>query len=221
MLIRADLHLHTDASSDAIITPEEVIHLSQERGLGAIAVTDHNSLAGALAVARLAPPGLRVIAGEEVLSRNGELLGFFLKEKVAPGMDAFDTAQAIRAQGGLVGAPHPLDPWRHALGAPVLEALHRAGLLDFAEARNGRVVRSRLNQEAEEWARRHGVPCSAGSDAHTPAELGRCTVLMADFSTPQEFLAALREGKLEGEPVLPWTRIMNGVRRRLRKIGKN
>ncbi len=215
MLIRADLHLHTNASADALMTPEELIRLSQEHGLGAIAVTDHNCLAGALTAARLAPPGLRVIVGEEVLSRNGEILGLFLKEKVAPGMDAFGTARAIRAQGGLVGAPHPLDPWRHALGAPVLEALYRSGLLDFVEARNCRVLRRRFNEEAEEWARRRGIPCSAGSDAHTPTELGHCTVLMAAFATPQEFLAALREGELQGKPWLPWARVVNSVRRRL------
>ncbi len=215
MLIRADLHLHTDTSSDALITPEELVRLCQEYGLGAVAVTDHNCLAGALAAAHLAPPELLVIAGEEVLSRNGEVLGLFLKEEVAPGMDAFATARAIRAQGGLVGAPHPLDPWRHALGAPVLEALHRSGLLDFVEARNSRVLCNRFNEEAEEWARRRGIPCSAGSDAHTPAELGRCTVLLANFATPQEFLSALREGELQGKPGVPWARIMNGVRRRL------
>jgi predicted metal-dependent phosphoesterase TrpH len=213
-LNRFDLHVHTTASHDSFLAPEELFAIARERGLAGVAVTDHNRLAGALALARETSPGLQIIVGEEVLTAVGELLGFFLQEELPIGRPAGETARAIRAQGGLVGVPHPCDPWRKALAPAALEALHRAGLLDFLEGRNGRVMWAGYNRRAEALGRRLGLPLTAGSDAHSAKELGDCTVLLPSFSGPHEFLAALKQGQLEGHSSA-LTRVLTRIRRAL------
>ena len=198
MLKRFDLHVHTTASSDSLLSPEELIVACHERGLAGVAVTDHNRLAGALALARTSQADLQIIVGEEVLTVQGELLGLFLQEEIPGGLSAEETARAIRAQGGLVGVPHPCDRWRKALQSWALEVLQRASLLDFIEGRNARVLWARYNRQAEQLGGRLGLPLTAGSDAHSPCELGACTVLLPTFASPREFLAALKQGRLEG-----------------------
>lgn len=205
-MIRADLHLHTAASPDSLLTPEDLIRACREQGLNCVAVTDHNRLDGALAVARQAPPELQVIAGEEVYTTAGELLGLFLDHEIPPARPAGETARVIRAQGGLVGVPHPCDGWRRALRLDVLRQLWQAGLLDFIEGLNGRSLRQQDNERAAALGRELGLPLSAGSDAHGAAEVGSCMVVMPAFATPEEFLAALARGQLAGRPSPLWAR---------------
>lgn len=183
----------------------------RRRRLQAVAVTDHNRLDGALELAGNAPADLIIVVGEEVRTAQGELLGLFLGEEVAPGQDAVATARAIRAQGGVVGVPHPVDRFRKTLPLPVVEALAQAGLLDFLEGRNGRVVRTRDNRCAEALGRRLGLPLTAGSDAHSALEVGACFTLLPAFSGPDEFLAALAQGELHGRPSPPWVHLLSSA----------
>ncbi len=209
MPIRLDLHVHTDASPDSLLTPTALLRACRERGLDGIAVTDHNRLDGALKVARLAPADLLVIVGEEVRTVQGELLGFFLREQLPPGQDALETARAIRAQGGLIGVPHPCDSFRRVLPSEALNALLQAGLLDFVEGRNGRVLWPGDNHRAEELGRRLGLPLTAGADAHSALEVGACTTQLPAFEGPREFLAALAEGQLQGRPSPVWIHLLS------------
>ena len=110
---RADLHIHT-TYSDGWPSPGAVIdHLVAAGDLDVIAITDHDSIEGALRAAdhasrlRRAP---HVIIGEEVSSRHGHILGLFMQKRVRPGMSAAATIHAIREQGGMAIAAHPF--WR-------------------------------------------------------------------------------------------------------------
>jgi predicted metal-dependent phosphoesterase TrpH len=220
MLERFDLHIHTTASHDSLLSPEELVAACRARGLAGVAVTDHDRLDGALALLRERPPDVQIIAGEEILTVQGEVLGLFMEEEIAPGLTAEETARAIRAQGGLVGVSHPCDRWRRALQPWALEALHRAGLLDFIEGRNARVMSPRYNRQAEALGRRLDLPLTAGSDAHSVGEVGACTVLLPPFSGPREFLRALEQGKLEGRSSA-LTRVIGRVRRWWVRRGKD
>ncbi|MGB9722452.1 MAG: PHP-associated domain-containing protein [Chloroflexia bacterium] len=220
MLRRFDLHLHTEASPDSLLSPAELLEVCLRKGLAGVAITDHDTIAGALEVLRLTPAGLQIIVGEEVASLQGEVLGLFLRKEVPAAMDVWATARAIRAQGGLVGVPHPCDSWRHVLPLEVVEELARAGLLDFVEGRNGRVLRQENNHRAEALGRRLALPLTAGSDAHSVWEVGACTVLLPAFSGPQEFLAALARGRLLGRPSPPWSKV-GSVVARLRRYGRS
>ena len=111
-LIKADFHMHTHFSPDSETPPEKLVARCVEVGLSCIAVTDHNTIEGALEVERIAP--FMVIVGEEVASSDGEITGLFLKEPVPKGLSPQETARRIKDQGGLVSLPHPFDRFRRA-----------------------------------------------------------------------------------------------------------
>src|SRR3990172_6711596 len=109
-LQRIDLHTHTHYSPDGIPSPKRFVEACHRKGLTCVAVTDHNTIRGALAVKEIAP--FTVIVGEEIRSSEGEIIGLFLGEEVHAGLPAEETIERIRAQAGLVSLPHPLDRFR-------------------------------------------------------------------------------------------------------------
>jgi predicted metal-dependent phosphoesterase TrpH len=110
-----DLHCHTKASFDSLSAPAAVIKAAAERGLTHLAITDHDRIDGALEAQALAPAGLTVIVGEEVKTRDGDLICVFLERGIPPGLSADETIAAAREQGALVGIPHPFDRLRGSL----------------------------------------------------------------------------------------------------------
>jgi len=185
-------------------------------GLTCIAVTDHNTIEGALETAKIAP--FRVIIGEEVKSAGGELTGLFLKEPVPKGLPPLETVKRIKAQGGLVSIPHPFDIYRRSVITPeaLAEVLPHADIIEAFNARNN--LQS-ANRKAADLAKRHGKLVSAVSDSHTAYEVGRTYTEMPDFNgTPQDFLRALGEAKLVARPTTPLIHAvttMTKVRKRL------
>ncbi len=209
-LIRADLHNHTHYSPDSILSPEHLLRRARKRKLDAVAVTDHNTIRGGLAARELAErecPEVRIIVGEEVRTRDGEILGLFLTEEVPRGLSAAETVDRIKAQGGLAGAPHPYDSFRSGLDERVMREL--APQLDFIEGLNARMILAMHNDRACGFAAKHGLPLSAASDAHSPREIGRAYVEMPDFETPQQFLDSLRAGRLRGRLSSPFIHMMS------------
>ena len=113
-----DLHCHTSASFDCLSSPASVVRAAASRGLTHLAITDHETVAGALEardLAREQTPALTVLVGEEVRTREGDLIAMFIERAVPRGMSAMETIAAIREQGGLVGVPHPFDRYRGSL----------------------------------------------------------------------------------------------------------
>ena len=98
--LRIDLHTHTHYSADSNAGLEDIIAAVRRRGLDAIAVTDHNKIEGALRLREMAP--FMVIVGEEVRTREGEIIGLFLSEVVPPDLSPEETVDRIEAQGGVV-----------------------------------------------------------------------------------------------------------------------
>ncbi len=186
-----DLHCHTSASFDCLASPASVVKAAAKRGLTHLAITDHDKIDGALRARDAAPDGLAVIVGEEVKTADGDLIALFLEHAVAPGRPARDTIAEVRAQGGLVGIPHPFDRYRGSmLTDPRLEAIGQ--LVDWVEAHNARVVGGSGNERAASFALELGLPGVAVSDAHSVLEVGVAyNALRGDPSTPAGLLAAL------------------------------
>ena len=165
-----DLHCHTSASFDCLAGPRSVVKAAAERGLTHIAITDHDRIEGALRARDAAPAGLTVIVGEEIRTADGDLIAMFLERAVAPHRPARETIEEVRAQGGLVGIPHPFDRFRGSmLKDPRLEAM--APLVDWVEAHNARVVGGSGNERAQAFALEMGLPGVAVSDAHSVIEV--------------------------------------------------
>jgi predicted metal-dependent phosphoesterase TrpH len=183
-----DLHCHTNASFDSLSAPRDVARVASQRGLTHLAVTDHDRIDGALAARDAAPEGLTVLVGQEIKTTAGDLVGVFLDRAVPTGLAPAEAIAAVREQGGLVGIPHPFDRFRNSLGED-LAAI--AGLVDWVEIHNSRLV-GKGNARAAEFAREHGLPGVAVSDAHTLLEVAvSYTILEGDPSTPDSLRAAL------------------------------
>ena len=199
-LIDVDLHMHTDHSGDCATPVEALLATARAQGLGAIAVTDHNEIAGAHAAHALAADyGVKVVVGEEVKTASqGEVIGLFLQDKIARGMTMAETVAEIRRQGGLVYVPHPFDRM-HAV--PDYEhLLDIVEHVDAIEVYNPRVAIGSFNEEAARFAAKYRIPAGAGSDAHVAQGLGSVRVRMRDFDGPEEFLESLREADILTRP---------------------
>src|SRR5580692_11206122 len=197
-LIDVDLHMHTDHSHDCATPVEVLLATAREQGLGAIAVTDHNEVSGALE-ARARASGVKVIVGEEVKTADeGEVIGLFIEERIPRDMTLAETIAEIKRQGGVVYVPHPFDrmhavpDYEHLL--PVLEEV------DAIEVFNPRVAIGAFNDEAARFATKYRIPAGAGSDSHVAQGLGSVRLRMRDFEGPQEFLQSLRDAEIVTRP---------------------
>ena len=199
-LIDVDLHMHTDHSHDCATPVESLLETARDRGLGAIAVTEHNEISGAVAAAAIADQyGVKVILGEEVKTASqGEVIGLFITEKIERGMTLAETVAEIKRQGGLVYVPHPFDrmhavpDYEHLL--PIVDQI------DLIEIYNPRVALDTFNEEAARFAAKYRIPAAAGSDSHVTQGLGTARVRMRDFDGPEEFLESLREAEIHSTP---------------------
>jgi glycosyltransferase involved in cell wall biosynthesis len=192
--VHVDLHMHTDHSPDCATPVDTLLDTAKRVGLGAIAITDHNEISGALE-ARERANGIKVIVAEEVKTADqGEVIGLFIEEKIPRGMTLQDTIAEIRRQGGLVYVPHPFDRM-HAV--PDYEhLLDVVEDIDAIEVFNPRVAFSAFNEEAARFAAKYRIVAGAGSDSHVAQGLGSVKIRMRDFDGPEEFLESLRDADI-------------------------
>ena len=193
-MLKVDLHMHTHFSHDSGAPSKSIVDRCLKTGLNCIAVTDHNTIRGALEVRDIAP--FPVIIGEEIRSSSGDIIGLFLKEEVPKGLSPLDTVEAIKAQGGLVMVPHPFDRFRPS--AIKYGALRQIlPYVDIIEAFNAHDLLRRDNERAAAFTREHQLLAAAVSDSHTPLELGRTYVELPDFDgTPESLRDALARANL-------------------------
>ncbi len=196
-LVRVDCHLHTVASGDAVTTLEELAERAVRAGLDVVCVTDHNETSAAVAASRR-DLGVRIIVGEEIRTPDGDIIGLFLAERVPYVLPVAEVVARIRAQGGLVYAPHPFDQDRSSLGR-VLPDLCAAGAVDIVEVFNAKTATQEPNERASALATAYALPGGAGSDAHDPPGIGAAYLEMPDFDGPASFLAALADARITGE----------------------
>ena len=211
--------MHTRYSPDSIMEPEKLVSRCMETGLDWVAITDHNTIAGALEVQRLA--SFRVIVGEEIKSQGGEIIGLFLQEAIPRGLPSLETVQRIKEQGGLVSVPHPFDHFRRSV-------IDRQALydilphVDIIEAFNARNTLQGDNRKALELALEHDILTSSVSDSHTPVEVGRTYVEIPDFDgTPAGLREALAQGNLVRRQITPLIHFLTTftkVRKRLTRL---
>jgi len=198
--IDVDLHMHTDHSMDCATPVEVLLATARDQGLGAIAVTDHNEISGALEARRKAGQyGVKVIVGEEVKTASqGEVIGLFLTEKIPRGMSLQETVREIKRQGGIVYVPHPFDRMHSVPDYEHLLAI--VDDVDAIEVYNPRVAIGSFNEEAQRFATKYRVVAGAGSDSHVAPGLGSVRIRMPDFDGPEEFLEALRVAEIHTKP---------------------
>jgi len=212
MMLKADLHIHTEYSADCSTPLEQIINRCQETGINCIAIADHHTAEGALKMQGIAP--FPVIVAEEILTPHGEIMGMFLKESIPSGLSVEETIARIRAQDGLVCIPHPFDILRPtALDSEIIEELAAQGQIDIIEVFNSRTIFRRYSAKAKTFAQKYGIPGSAGSDAHTPQAIGNAYVVMPEFNGRDDFLQALAKGRIIGHRTSPLVHINSALAR--------
>ena len=216
-----ELHTHSAHSYDGRDPVEDLLERAAAADLDAIAVTDHDTVAGGREVADLAPEyGLLGIPGVEVSSEAGHVLALGVDRDLSAGLPFAETVQRIRDAGGIAVVPHPFQKARSG----VLANISRAELADHADAievYNSRLLTGRSNRKAARFARREGIPMTAGSDAHIGEMVGRATTTVAATDRSVEaILSAIEAGETTVEGTrTPWRisfrQAAGGVKRRV------
>lgn len=187
------IHIHTNYSHDANTSCEALIETAREQNVDCLAITDHNEIDGALAARDIG--GIDVIVGEEITSADGHVIGLFLTSRVPPGLPIEETAERIRAQGGLVLAPHPFSTLcSQSLGPAALRRL--LPWLDAVEVCNAQNPLPWEDARASRFARRHRITPYAGSDTHIAGYLAGAYQTTRAFAGAADFQEALGEAEL-------------------------
>ena len=191
-MLNVELHSHTQWSKDCVISFETMLRMCDKRGVDRIAITDHNTAAGALEMYRRAPD--RVIVGEEIMTDRGELLAYFVQESIPPGLTPDETIQILRAQGAVISVSHPFDRLRKGawLEPDLLDIIDK---VDAIEIFNARCMFAEDNVKALAFATKHQLVGTVGSDAHSRVEYGRALMQLEPFNDAPSFLTALHKAQ--------------------------
>jgi predicted metal-dependent phosphoesterase TrpH len=190
-MLCCDLHIHTSFSRDGESTVEEILKQAVTAGLDAIAITDHDTVEGALYAMRCQTP-LVIIPGIEVSTRQGHLIALGITEPIPRGMDFLQTATYARKLGAVVVLPHPFHQWRHGAGLKVRTAVQA---VDAVEVFNSRYIIGSANRKAVKKAARLGKPQVGGSDAHNARFVGYGLTFVDAEPDVSSILEAIREGR--------------------------
>lgn len=191
--MRIDLHAHTSYSRDSTLAPAALVQSARRAGLDRIAVTDHNRMDGAWEAHALDPS--LVIPGEEIDCADGShLIGLFLHEPIPPGLAVEEVAKRIRAQDGIVYAPHPFAYLRR----PGRKAERTLAVAEIVEVFNGRAFWPPWNRRALLAAQERRLALAASSDGHFAHEIGGAWTETPAFNSAAEFRAILAEARPQG-----------------------
>ena len=193
-----EFHSHTNASKDSLTPPAELIAAARAKGIDRLVITDHNTIAGALAAKEIDPE--LVIVGEEIMTTRGEILAAFVWEEIPPKLTPEETIRRLREQGAFISVSHPFDKMRSG-GWREPDLLEIIPLVDAIEVYNSRCMFPGFNREARRFAEKHNLAGTVGSDAHATFEVGRSLLRLDPFDGPDEMRAVIRRG----EPITRWS----------------
>lgn len=203
-LERLEYHCHTVYSKDSLTRPATLIETCRKKGLTRVVITDHNTIAGAQVAQQIDPEF--VIVGEEIMTQHGELLAAFVKKEVPAGLEPKEAIARLREQQAFISVSHPFDQYRNGHWEEE-DLLEIVPLVDAIEVFNARCIVPAHNQLARDFAEKHQLLGTCGSDAHAAFELGRATLLMEPFTDSLSFKAALATAQIQGKLSSPWVHL--------------
>ncbi len=203
-MLRVEFHCHTNFSKDSLTMPRTLVDTCRRKGIDRVIVTDHNTIAGARAARSLDPE--RVIVGEEIMTTRGEILAAYVTEEIPAMLTPHETIARLRAQNAFISVSHPFDAWRSG-GWKEEDLLEIIPLVDAIEVYNSRCMLPSFNRRAREFARKHNLAGTVGSDAHAAFELGRSLVLLDPFTGPDEMREVIRNAKFATRWSPPWVHL--------------
>jgi len=200
-LLRVEFHCHTIASKDSLTKPRDLVTAARRKRLDRVIVTDHNTIRGAQA-AQVIDPEL-IIVGEEIMTTQGEILAAFVTEEIPAHLTPIETIRRLREQNAFISVSHPFDELRSG-GWEEKDLLEIISLVDAIEVYNSRCMNEAFNWRAREFAEKHHLAGTVGSDAHATFELGRSVLLLDQFQGPDELRNVIRNGRPQTRWSPPW-----------------
>ncbi|MDH5532560.1 MAG: PHP domain-containing protein [Candidatus Bathyarchaeota archaeon] len=204
--LKMDLHVHTCYSYDATTTLREVVVYAKKRGLDGVAITDHDTVEGALKLAQKS--NLLIVPCVEVTTQRGHVLALNVTTPIPPGLSLFETIQRIHEVGGIAVAAHPTAVYKGGLRRQIIPSFDAVEVINsktfpfFLSTYLGRKVAIRLN-----------LPQTAGSDAHHASEIGLAYTLIEADPDIDEIIRAIKRGAAVpvGKPITWKTRLQNAM----------
>lgn len=224
--MKMELHVHTRFSKDSLLCFFPLYVKCLFCNIKCIAITEHNNIDGALkfqSFCKKCGNKVSVIIGEEIFSKDGEIIGLFLSENISKGMSAIDTIKEIRRQNGVVYVPHPFDLKRNesVLKEEIIE--ENRFLIDCIEIHNGRNIYEYYDEKQLEVANKYQIMKIIGSDAHTLFEIGRNYIEVQGDKIPQdrdEFMKSILTADMHKEKCIIWTHKLTMISKLLKMIVK-
>lgn len=191
---KADLHIHSRYSNDSFSSIKKILKRAKKKGLNVIAITDHNTIEGAIEAKKIASDfGLEVIIGEEITTKEGDVIALFIKKSILSGKNILETIKEIKEQGGLVIIPHP-DTWflksvSHETLFKIFNEIDGIELLNSAwTTKNKKEENKVLNKLFFNLAE------VSGSDAHLANHVG-CAYTVFPGQKSEDLYRAIKERK--------------------------
>lgn len=179
---KADLHIHSNFS-DAKMSVEEILDYAENKtDLDLIAITDHDTIAGALKAQKIAQRKnlrVKVIIGEEISCQEGHILALFINQKIPEGGSVKKTLRLIEKQSGMAIAPHPFYQTRFQKDIITIDGIGFTALAEHAdrfqavETFNANPILKKQNRKIQFFNKSFLFKSEiGGSDAHILEAIG-------------------------------------------------
>lgn len=217
-MVKTEFHCHTIYSKDSLTSPRSLVEACQRKGIDRVIITDHNTIAGAQIAQALDPK--RVIIGEEIMTTKGEILAAFVKEEIPPMLSPQETIKRLKDQGSFISVSHPFDEMRKG-GWKESDLMEIIPWVDAIEVYNSRCMKPVFNDRAQEFAKRHNLAGTVGSDAHMTLELGRSILMLEPFNDPDELRKCIRSGVQQTRWSPPWFHLSSRYARFIKGLSRS
>ena len=209
--MKADLHIHTSFSYDAISSPQEIVDFAIEKGIDCVCITDHGEIKGAIEAMKYGfDKNILVVPGIEISANAGHVIGINVKEKIPNGLSAEEAIKKIRKQGGIAIIPHPFRPLFMGFSGGVKRLKNLRP--DAIEGFNASDIFMPANIRAHNFSIQNNFPFTAGSDAHKKDFVGRGFIKFSQNIKSEKDLVDMimdKKGEIEGHNLNFWELMTN------------
>ncbi len=167
-MLKLDLHIHSQYSEDATGSPKDIIKILKKKGLQGMAITDHNTIKGALKSLQIKPKEFTIIPGVEISTKDGHMLALNVTENIKRHLSVEETVEKIIDAGGIPIVPHL---FRNMSGIKKEKLRNIHTKLSAIEVFNGCSL-PQTNLKTAKIAKEFSLGGTGGSDAHGPRYAG-------------------------------------------------
>lgn len=219
--MKIEMHVHTRFSKDSLQPLHILLIMCKIKKIDCIAITDHNEIIGAIKAKKLFEKyKIRVIIGEEIFTKDGEIIGLFLNKKIEKGLSVEETIKEIKKQNGIVYIPHPFDIKRKKTVLEYEKIISNKNDIELIECFNGRNIEDIYEIRQNKIAEKINKTKVIGSDAHTWFEIGRNTMKIKEFMNQKEFINNIKNAEFSKSKCIKFAHTITKIEKIIKIILK-